>query len=122
MPDADAGDEDPLDVCVISERPIARAEVILEARVVGGLPMLDGGEADDKIIAVLSNDEIWKGVADIGDLPVQLVERLRHYFITYKTLPGEQRTVSVGSPYERSHALEVIEAAAADYQQAFGDA
>lgn len=56
MPEARRGDGDPLDICVVSERPIARAELILNARVVGGLPMLDGGEADDKIIAVLEND------------------------------------------------------------------
>ena len=53
MPDAKAGDHDPLDICVISERPITNSEIILKARVVGGLAMLDNGEADDKIIAVL---------------------------------------------------------------------
>src|SRR5690606_31223988 len=52
MPGAQRGDGDPLDICVLSERPIARAEIIVTARVVGGLPMLDGGEADDKLIAV----------------------------------------------------------------------
>ena len=53
MPGAQVGDGDPLDICVISERPINVGEVILKARVVGGLPMLDNNEADDKIIAVL---------------------------------------------------------------------
>jgi inorganic pyrophosphatase len=55
---ATSGDNDPLDICVISERPIARAEVIVQARVVGGLRMLDRREADDKIIAVLMDDAI----------------------------------------------------------------
>ena len=121
MSNAKAGDEDPLDICVISERPIARAEVILEARVVGGLPMLDDGEADDKIIAVLANDEIWKNASDIDDLPDQLVARLSHYFNFYKTLPGEEPFVSVGAPYGRAHAVRVIEAAAADYADRFGE-
>ncbi len=58
-PGALRGDGDPLDICVISERPIARSEVILSARVVGGLRMIDGGEADDKIVAVLVSDAIW---------------------------------------------------------------
>lgn len=119
MPGAERGDEDPLDICVITERPIARAEVILNARVVGGLPMLDGGEADDKIIAVLANDEIFADILDIDEMPGQLVARLRHYFSTYKTLPGEPGTVEVGAPYPRQHALKVIEAAAADYAEAF---
>lgn len=119
MPGAECGDEDPLDVCVISERPIARAEVILTARVLGGLPMLDGGEADDKIVAVLANDEIWADVQDVSQLPERLVARLRHYFSTYKTLPGEPTVVEVGEPYSREHAIKVIEAAAADYAEHF---
>ena len=105
---------------MISERPIARAEVILNARVVGGLPMLDSGEADDKIVAVLANDEVWADVREIGELPERLVARLRHYFSTYKTLPGEPSVVEVGEPYGREHAATVIKAACADYEEAFG--
>ncbi len=120
MPGAERGDGDPLDICVISERPIARGEVILEARVIGGLPMLDGGEADDKIIAVLANDEVWGAATDVVDLPPQLAARLRHYFSTYKTLPDEADVVSVDAPYDRARALTVIEAAAADYADEFG--
>ena len=61
-PGSTIGDKDPLDICVLSERPITRAEVILNCNPVGGLQMIDGGEADDKIIAVLSNDPIWGDV------------------------------------------------------------
>jgi inorganic pyrophosphatase len=43
----------------VSERPIDRADVILPARVVGGLQTSDGGEADDKIVAVLDKDRVW---------------------------------------------------------------
>jgi len=120
MPKAKRGDEDPLDICVISERPIAKAEVILTARVLGGLPMLDGGEADDKIVAVLANDEIWADVRDISQLPERFTSRLRHYFSTYKTLPGETAVVEVGEAYSRDHAVRVIEAAMADYEEEFG--
>jgi inorganic pyrophosphatase len=120
MPGAKCGDGDPLDICVLSERPIARAEVILPARVVGGLPMLDGGEADDKIIAVLANDEIWADVREVSELPGRLISRLRHYFTTYKTLPGEEHTVEVGEAYSARHAVQVIEAAVADYAEKFG--
>ena len=120
MPGADRGDEDPLDICVLSERPIARAEVILRARVLGGLPMLDGGEADDKIIAVLAKDEIWADVRDVSQLPPQFTARLPHYFRPYQTLPGEPTVVEVGEPYSREHAVKVIEAAMADYEEEFG--
>ena len=114
-PGSVCGDQDPLDICVISERPISRSEVILGARVVGGLPMIDGGEADDKIIGVLENDEIWGNARELEDLPEHLVARLRHYFAHYKTLPGEEHTVEVGAAYGRAHAENVIAAAMADY-------
>jgi inorganic pyrophosphatase len=119
MAGATSGDGDPLDICVISERPIERSEVLLRARIIGGLPMLDGGEADDKIVAVLDNDEIWQDVHNISELPGTVTERLRHYFSTYKTLPGEEPTVHVGTAYDREHALAVVAAAAADYRELF---
>lgn len=122
MTGADRGDGDPLDICVMSERPIARAEVLLKARVVGGLPMLDHGEADDKIIAVLERDNIWSEIKEVDELPRMLVDRLRHYFSTYKLLPGEPaQRVKVGAPYGRDHALAVLDASIEDYQASFGE-
>lgn len=121
MPDAARGDGDPLDICVLSERPIARAEVILKARVVGGLPMLDSDEADDKIVAVLENDNLWGGVRGIDELPRPLVDRLWHYFSTYKVLPGERSQVSIGAAYGPERATEVIQAALDDYDETYGN-
>ena len=120
MPSAQAGDGDPLDICVISERPIQLSEVILTARVVGGLPMCDNGEADDKIIAVLDGDAAWLHVHDVTDLPEVLVDRLRHYFSTYKMLSPDEDRVEIDAPYGREHAAKVIQAAMADYDDHFG--
>jgi len=64
-PGSKKGDGDPLDICVISERPIARSELIVPARVVGGLQLIDRGEADDKIVAVLEGDFVWGETRDI---------------------------------------------------------
>ena len=89
-PEAKKGDGDPLDICVITERPINRSEVILKARVIGGIQMVDRDEADDKIIAVLDNDEFWKKVKDISDMSPALLDRLKHYFETYKLSPGHE--------------------------------
>jgi inorganic pyrophosphatase len=114
------GDGDPLDICVLSERPISRGEIIVRARVVGGLSMIDGGEADDKIVAVLDNDYVWGGARDIRDVPAVLVERLRHYFLTYKLVPGRRATATVGAVYGRDHAWRVVRAAIDDYAEAFG--
>ncbi len=119
-PQAAEGDGDPLDICVISERPITKSEIILSARVVGGLLMIDNGEADDKIIAVLENDKFWETVNDVSQLPPVLVERLRHYFSTYKLVPGKESQTYIEAVYGHEHAEEVIMAAIADYDEAFG--
>lgn len=119
-PKAKSGDGDPLDICVLSERPITRAEVILNARVVGGLQAIDHGEADDKIIAVLENDNVWQNAKDLSDLPEVLVERLRHYFSTYKMVPGEDSLITIEEIYGVEHALKVVEASIADYDEEFG--
>ncbi len=121
MPGAKSGDHDPLDICVISERPINVSEVILKARIVGGLLMLDNNEADDKIIAVLEADAMWEQAQDISELPKVLVDRLRHYFSTYKMLSPGDPTVAIEEPYGREHAEKVVEAALADYEEAFGE-
>ncbi len=118
-PGALRGDGDPLDICVISERPIARSEVILSARVVGGLRMIDGGEADDKIVAVLVSDAIWSRARELDDLPPALVDRLRHYFETYKQVPGTNPVV-IDAVYGREHAETVVRAAMADWQAGYG--
>lgn len=120
-PLTDVGDGDPLDICVLSERPIDRSEVILSARVVGGLHMIDEGEADDKIISVLSNDQYYKDVEDIGDLPEILIERLRHYFGTYKMIPGQKTDVNVERVYSKEEAGKVILASMEDYDDMFGN-
>lgn len=119
-PEAVRGDGDPLDICVISERPITRADITLSARVVGGLQMIDGGEADDKIVAVLVNDLFWSDVQELDDLPEKMVERLTHYFSTYKLVPGSKSSASIARTYGRDHATAVVEAAVADYRDEYG--
>lgn len=119
-PAAARADGDPLDICIISERPIARAEVLLDAKVIGGLAMLDDDEADDKIIAVLSNDTVWADVDDVAGLPNAFVDRLRHYFATYKLTPEDSHRVVMGETYGRKAAERVVSAAMADYDAAYG--
>lgn len=119
-PKAERADGDPLDICVVSERPIARAEVILHAKVVGGLKIIDQGEADDKIIAVLAQDNIWGQAEDLSDLPQILVERLSHYFGTYKLVPGKENLIFIDDIYDCQYALKVVEAALQDYDEEFG--
>lgn len=119
-PSAVRGDGDPLDICVISERAIDRADITLTATVVGGLQMLDGDEADDKIIAVLARDPVWGGVSDVSELPAALVDRLAHYFETYKLVPGEPAEIKITERYGATRAALVVVAAMDDYEAHFG--
>lgn len=119
-PDVDRSDGDPLDICVISERPIDSSEIIMRARVVGGFQMIDGDEADDKIVAVLDVDPVWEEVDELADLPKAMVDRLEHYFLTYKAMPGRDTTVRIPLVYGADHARAVVEAAMADYEELFG--
>ena len=119
-PKSKKGDGDPLDICVITERPINRGEVILRARVIGGIQMIDHGEADDKIIAILDNDPFWENAEDITDIPPALIERMRHYFETYKLVPGQPSDVMIDKIYDRAHAFKVIKASMEDYDEVYG--
>ncbi|MFZ1869364.1 MAG: inorganic pyrophosphatase, partial [Steroidobacteraceae bacterium] len=118
--DCDRGDGDPLDICVISERPITHSEILLRARVVGGLKIIDRGEADDKIVAVLDGDYIWGDARDLTEVPAALLERLEHYFSTYKLVPGEPAKIIVAGRYGYEHAARVITAAIDDYREMIG--
>ena len=116
---SERGDGDPLDICVISERPINHSEVLLRARVVGGLKIIDRGEADDKIVAVLEGDYVWGEAHEIGDLPAALLERIEHYFSTYKLVPDEPPKIRLTGRYGYAEAAAVIRAAIEDYAEKF---
>lgn len=115
------GDDDPLDICVLTEREITHGNIIVHAVPIGGFRMIDGGEADDKIIAVLKNDEVYSNWEDISDLPPSIVNRLQHYFLTYKQLPNENPKCEIPHIYGREEALEVIRRSRNDYQKIYGN-
>ena len=109
------GDGDPLDICVFTERNIPHGNIIVPAKTIGGFRMIDGGQADDKLIAVLPFDEIYSGWNDIDDMPESLRERLRHYFLTYKAMPGMPNKAEITHIYGKSEAHAVLRAAIEDY-------
>jgi inorganic pyrophosphatase len=116
------GDGDPLDICVLTEKSVAHGEFFVRARPVGGLRMIDGMEADDKIIAVLEEDVAYGHIRDINECPQGLIDRLRHYFLSYKQLPNEApRRVEIPAVYDRKEAMEVIERSIRDYRTRYGD-
>lgn len=116
------GDGDPLDICVLSEKTFSHGDILLRAVPVGGLRLLDRDEADDKIIAVMEGDAAFGQCRELEDLPAALIDRLRHYFLTYKRPPGVEETpILDGGLYGRADALEVIERSRDDYRTLFPD-
>jgi inorganic pyrophosphatase len=119
-PAALEGDGDPLDICVLSERQLSHGGVLLQAVPVGGLRLIDRNQADDKIVAVLKGDAAYGHCTEIGDLPRPLIDRLEHYFLTYKRPPGAALDpVRITRVYGAAEAREVIERSRADYRERF---
>ncbi len=110
------GDGDPLDICVLTEKEITHGDILVQAVPIGGLRMIDGNEADDKIIAVLKNDAVYSQYKEITDLPEPVINRLRHYFLTYKDMPGEKRDCEVTHIYGKKEAHDVINRSVKDYR------
>ncbi len=112
------GDGDPLDICILTEKEITHGDILLQARPIGGFRMIDGNEADDKIIAVLKGDAVYGSYKDISDAPDGVVDRLKHYFLTYKDMPGvEKRDIEITHTYGINEAHEVINSAMDDYKR-----
>lgn len=110
------GDNDPLDILVLSEHHIPRGDIILKAMPIGGFCLIDGGEADDKIIAVLKGDKVFEQYNEISELPKGILERFEHYFLTYKSLPDELNICEIAYSYGREESYSVIRSAIADYK------
>ncbi len=110
------GDGDPLDICVLTSHAIAHGDILLQARPIGGFCLLDKGEADDKIIAVLIGDPVYDAYNSIDELPKGVLAKLRHYFLTYKNLPSEPSNCEIGMEYGQDFAHKVILEAIEDYK------
>jgi inorganic pyrophosphatase len=116
------GDGDPMDICVLTEKAFAHGSFFLKAKPIGGFRMIDGQQADDKIIAVLVSDVAYGHIEDISGCPKGLVDRLKHYFLTYKQLPAEApRRVEIAAVYDRDEAHQVIACSQRDYRKTFGN-
>lgn len=117
-----AGDGDPLDICVLTEKSILHGDILVKAIPIGGMRMIDGNEADDKIVAVLQGDAAFGTYRDIRECPASIVDRLKHYFLTYKNSPDDPRVhTEVTDVYGRAEAHEVIRRSRKDYAEKFKD-
>jgi inorganic pyrophosphatase len=114
------GDGDPLDICILTEKDISHGDILLWAIPIGGLRMIDKGQADDKIISVLKGDVVYSGWKEIQDCSPALIQRLKHYFLTYKKAPDSTSdTCEITHVYDREEAYEVIRRSQSDYSVHF---
>lgn len=82
-------DNDPLDIILLATFPL-QAGVLVQARPVGIMKMIDGGEMDDKIIAVPIADPRWSEVQDLGDINKHTLKEMEHFYSTYKKLQNKE--------------------------------
>jgi len=114
-----SGDNDPIDICVLTEKEITHGDILCKAIPIGGFRMIDGDEADDKIIAVLKDDVVYGQYKSIKDCSPLILDRLKHYFLTYKDMPGIDRDCEITHIYDVDEAHEVIKRSIEDYQHRF---
>jgi inorganic pyrophosphatase len=116
-----SGDQDPMDILVLEEKNIENGGILVQAIPIGGFRMIDKDEADDKIIAVMKGDAIYGNYTDISQLSDSIINRLKHYFLTYKDMPGstEKRKVEISAVYGKDEAYEVIRRSVTDYKNRF---
>lgn len=117
IPKTYCDDDDPLDILVLSQIEVVPL-CLIEAKVIGVMQMLDGGERDDKIIAVAANDMSVNHLNDIQELPAHAVKELRSFFEDYKKLEG--KTVVVEEFEGKEIAMQIINTAIEDYKKKFG--
>lgn len=116
IPKTYCDDDDPLDILVLSQIDLVPL-CLVEAKVIGVMRMLDGGEADDKIIAVAANDRSVNHINDIAELPEHFIREMRAFFEDYKKL--EHKEVVVEEFQNREVACQIVEKAIADYKAKF---
>lgn len=109
-------DGDPLDVVLLTTNPLLPG-IMLTARPVGVLDMIDDGESDAKIIAVPVKDPRFNEIKDLNDVNPHTIEEIKHFFETYKQI--QKKTVTIPTVRDAQAAKEVIVESIALYKKEF---
>lgn len=111
-----AEDGDAIDVLLLATYPVLPG-VLVKARPVAYMEMIDSGEADPKIIAVPVHDKRWEHVQDVADIPPHTLKELQHFFETYKHLKGKpgQYVVTIPAFKGKAEAEAAFESSIAAY-------
>lgn len=114
IPKTYCDDGDPLDILVLSQINIVPM-CLVEAKIIGVMKMIDGGEGDDKLIAVAADDPSVKHINDISELPEMKVKEIKQFFQEYKAL--ENKTVEITGFGNAVEAKEILKKAIQDYNE-----
>lgn len=114
IPQTYCDDKDPLDIFVLGQGPVVPM-AIMNARVVGAMKMIDGGEGDDKIIAVHADDPQYKHIENLDQVNQHLIKEIDQFFRTYKLL--EKKVVEVKEWVGREQAYQIIKESIALYNK-----
>lgn len=109
-------DGDALDVVLLTTYPL-HPGILVEARPIAVMHMIDGGEGDDKVIAVPKNDPRWEEANDLTDVNKHTIKEIKHFFETYKTIDG--KTVEITGVEGREAAYEAVRKGLALYAEKF---
>lgn len=111
-------DGDALDVVILTTNPIPPG-ILVTVRPVGIMQMIDGGESDDKIISVPTEDIRFDDVKDIGDINPHVLKEMKHFFEHNKALKKKPVVITVGEFKGRKEALAAVERSVATYKKKF---
>lgn len=107
-------DGDALDVVLLTTYPLAPG-ILVKARPVAIMEMIDGGERDDKVVAVPVDDPRFDEVKDLADLNKHFIKEMTHFFETYKKV--QKKEVSVGEWRGKAEAQAAFEKSRLDYAE-----
>lgn len=106
-------DGDPLDILVMTSAPTFPG-CYVDARIIGGIDMVDCGEEDIKILSVNTGDPRYDHVKSLEDIPPHFLKELEYFFSTYKSLQGKK--TQVNGFFDEAEAIRQIELAAERYK------
>ena len=116
IPQTYCEDKDPLDILVLCQEPVYPRSIV-EAKIIGSMAMTDGGDADDKIIAVAEQDASVSHIQDVSELPDFFRVELKHFFENYKAL--ENKKVVVDEFLSKTDAFEIVNQSIKYYYETF---
>lgn len=109
-------DGDPLDAMVLVTQPTVPG-IVLSARPIGLMKMIDQGDLDNKILMVATKDPYYRGIKTYSDLPDHLLDEILNFFQTYKIL--EKKKTEVTGWEGKEMAIKDIERSIKAYNEAF---